>query len=373
MRVVKATLRQLSIPLRETTKTSYGALHDKDVIIVEVETAEGNRGVAECVAMAHPSYTEETVQTAWHILHDYLIPHLSGLEWIQSEDLHGFYRGMANIRGHAMAKAGLEMALWDAYAAETETPLHQLLGGQIREIPVGISLGIQADAKKACERAKIAVDDGYQRLKFKIQPGDDVAPLRAVRNSLPDVGLMADANGAYEHASLDVFQELDSLGLLMIEQPFAYNDFIRHAALQKTMRTPICLDESICSMEDLQLALKLDAGRVLNLKPGRVGGFQASREMIAVGAQRGMEIWCGGMYETGIGRLHNIALCSLDGFTLPTDNGPSDRYFIQDIISPKVEFSRPGFLLVEPMCGVASRVDWEAVHHFTITMKALEI
>lgn len=265
-----------------------------------------------------------------------------------------------------MARAGLEMAVWDAFAAETETPLYQLLGGQERDVPVGISLGMEDSVDALVERAQAANRAGYQRIKLKVAPGEDLLPLRALRDALPDLPLMADANSAYQDAPESTFAELDELSLMMIEQPLSPDDLVDHARLQHRIQTPICLDESIRSAADVRRAAEIGACGVINLKPGRVGGFTQSRRAHDQACAHGLGLWCGGMYETGIGRLHNIALCSLPGFQLPTDVGPSDRYFVEDIVQPPVRFSRPGFLRVEAMCGVAERVDWRSLQRYTV-------
>ncbi|WAH36607.1 o-succinylbenzoate synthase [Alicyclobacillus dauci] len=365
MRVRKCTLRRVQMPLREPVKTSYGMHAMKDVTIVIVETEKGAVGVAECVAMREPTYTEETVSTAWHVLTDFLVPSMRDVDINETRGLRYMSERWGRIRGNWMAKAGLEMAIWDAYAAETKVPLYQLLGGTVREVPAGISLGMNSDLDALQERARRAVADGFQRIKLKIAPGADVEPLMAIRRALPDIPLMADANSAYEGCA-QLLAGLDGVGLMMIEQPLAYDDIVDHAALQDKLRTPICLDESIRSANDVRRAAMIGACKVINLKPGRVGGFGSSIAVHDEAVRLGLGLWCGGMYETGIGRLHNIALCSLPGFGLPTDTGPSDRYFESDIVDPPVTFHRPGFLAVEPLCGVASRVNWKRLDDFTV-------
>lgn len=358
MRLRQGRLYSISLPLREPMRTSYGVYQDKHAIVVVLETERGYTGVAECVAMLHPTYTEETIRTAWQITEEYLIPSLRGRDFEDPQDITNWFMGLEGIRGHRMAKAGVEMALWDAFAAESGTPLHQLLGGAIRDVPVGISIGMSDSIDVVVERAKAACKQGYQRIKLKIAPGHDLVPLQAIRDALPDTSLMADANSSYALSDSVPWEMFDALGLEMIEQPLAYDDLVDHAALQRRIRTPVCLDESIRSAADARRALQLGAAKIVNLKPGRVGGFGESIRLHNIVMASGGDLWCGGMYETGIGRLHNLALLSLPGFTRPTDNGPSNRYFVDDLVDPPVTFQEPGVLRVESFCGVASRVNW---------------
>ncbi|WAH41609.1 o-succinylbenzoate synthase [Alicyclobacillus fastidiosus] len=371
LQVKRCTLRRIHMPLRTPTRTSYGVHTSRDVIIVELETVHGAIGVSECVAMREPTYTEETVFTAWHILQDFLVGRLRDKVFETPADLRDFSDGLLAVRGNAMARASLEMAVWDAFAAETQTPIHLLLGGQEREIPVGISLGMESSIGRLQERALQAAEDGYRRIKVKVSPGEDLLPLRAIRSLLPDMPLMADANSAYRTADEAVWAELDELSLMMIEQPLAHDDLVDHAALQRRLRTPLCLDESIRSADDVRRAAVLGACRIINLKPGRVGGFEQSRRAHDFAVHYGLGLWCGGMYETGIGRLHNIALCSLPGFDMPTDVGPSERYFVEDVVNPPVTFSRPGHLRVEELHGVASRVNWTLLDRYTIDSETI--
>lgn len=376
MRVKSCTLRQVQLPLREPIRTSYGEHRTKDVILVTLETNSGSLGIAECVAMASPSYTEETVETAWHVLQEFLLPTRTLSQEMGLDQVRQFADSTSWIRGNSMAKAGLEMALWDAFSAESQIPLHELIGGQIRDVEVGISLGMDDDLERLRERVLTAVDFGYRRIKLKIAPGQDIAPLRIIRDALPNIPLMADANSAYHHCdslSDNWIQSIDDLDLSMIEQPLGYDDMIDHAYLQSHMQTPICLDESIRSAADVRRASAIGACRIVNLKPGRVGGFTEAVRVHDMAKKMGIGLWCGGMYETGIGRLHNLALCSLPGFNSPTDNGPSDRYFEEDIVDPPVQFKRPGYLQVESLNGVAHRVNWNAIERRTVRCETFSL
>lgn len=365
MKVQRVTLRKLTSIMREPFETSFGREEMKELIVVEVETTASALGIAECVASLGPFYSSETNETAWHIIKDFLIPLLSGWEATTVDDLQRLGDIFRPVRGHQMAKAALEMALWDAFSNESKQPLHRLLGGVRSEIPVGISVGIQASVTALLTKIQGYLDQGFQRIKIKIKPGWDVDVVAAIRREFGAIPLMADANSAYTLADADHLRKLDEFGLMMIEQPLAYDDMVDHVALQRQLETPICLDESIHSAADVRKAVQLGACRIINLKLGRIGGFGAARELHQVCVDNGIGLWCGGMLETGIGRLHNIAITALPGFNLPGDTAPSARYFEQDLIDPAVEFSRPGFLSVEDLAGVAGRVQRDRLEAWT--------
>lgn len=356
MKIKEIKLRRLELLMREPFVTSFGSEIDKDVIIVELTTESGAKGYGECVASTAPLYSEETNGTAWHMIRDFFGPLVKTLEFNSKDDLQQVRTTLTPFKMNRMAKAAVEMAVWDAFANETQTPLVNLLGGVKREIPVGISIGIQASTEALVEKVAGYVAQGFQRMKVKIKPGVDYAPLAAIRDKFPEIPLMADANSAYRLTDVDRLQELDNLNLMMIEQPLSHDDIVHHARLAKSIRTPICLDESIHSADDAEKAIELGAAKIVNLKLGRVGGFAEALLIHDVCQRHGIGLWCGGMLETGIGRLHNVAITSLSGFTLPGDTAPSARYFEEDIIDPAVEFRRPGYLAVEKLCGVASRV-----------------
>lgn len=342
--------------MKEPFETSFGVETDRNGIIVTVRTEKGGIGYGECVASPVPLYSEETNDTSWHMLRDFFVPQLQSFEFNTLTDLHNIRLKLQPFKGNKMAKAAIEMAIWDAYANETNQPLVHLLGGTRDEIPVGISVGIQPSVKALVEKVRGYIDEGFSRVKLKVRPGFDLEPLTAVRNAFPDVLLMADANSAYTMADIDHLRKWDSLGLMMIEQPLGHDDIVDHAYLQSQLATPICLDESIHSADDLRKAIALGACRIVNLKVGRVGGFGEAVLICDMCREAGIDLWCGGMEETGIGRLHNIALTALTAFTLPGDTAPSSRYFEEDVIDPPVVFCRPGMLHVEPLTGVASRV-----------------
>ncbi len=366
MKIQSITLRRLLTPMREPFTTSFGVEEDKDVILVEVTTDAGATGFAECVASTAPLYSEETNGTAWHVMEQFLIPALFNLSFDSAADLHQVHAAFRPFKGNRMAKAALEMAVWDAWSNEQQIPLYQLLGGEKTSIPVGISVGIQPSIQALLEKIDGYLQQGFQRIKVKVKPGWDVEVLREIRRAFGDIPLMADANSAYRLSDLEHLKRFDEFGLMMVEQPLAHDDIIDHAVLQKSLSTPVCLDESIHSAEDARKALSIGACKIINLKLGRVGGFSEAVAIHEVCREHNIPLWCGGMLETGVGRLHNIAVTSLPGFTLPGDTAPSARYFEEDLIDPAVEFSAPGTLTVEPLCGVASRVKRQLVDQWTV-------
>jgi o-succinylbenzoate synthase len=356
MNIQSVRLQRLELKMKEPFETSFGVEEDKDVIIVTVRTKNGGVGYGECVAMSAPLYNEETNGTAWHMLQDFFIPAVSKMTFESRADLCGIKELLHPFKRNNMAKAALEMAIWDAFANETGQPLVELLGGVRKEIPVGISVGIQPTIEGLVKKVRGYVEQGFKRIKVKVRPGYDLEPLRAIRASFPDVLLMADANSAYRLSDIERLKQFDEFGLMMVEQPLAHDDIVDHARLQRELSTPVCLDESIHSVEDVRKAVELGACRVINLKLGRVGGFGEALLIHDACQKAGLDLWCGGMLETGIGRLHNIAITALPGFTLPGDTAPSARYFEEDLIDPPVAFSTPGVLAVEPLAGVADRV-----------------
>ncbi|MCY0896523.1 MAG: o-succinylbenzoate synthase [Alicyclobacillaceae bacterium] len=371
MSVREVVVRRLNLPMREPFETSFGRETDKDVLVVEVHTDAGHIGYSECVAMASPVYNEETTGTAWQMLSDFFVNQLWDQSFHEREDLFLVRDRLQPFRKNQMAKAALEMAVWDAYAAEYSVPLFELLGGVRREVPVGISVGIQASTRRLVEKVEGYLEQGFQRVKVKVRPGYDEEPLSALRREFPGLLLMADANSAYTLSDVPLLKTWDRFHLMMVEQPLGYDDLVDHATLQAAIDTPVCLDESIHSAADVRKTAKIKAGKVINLKLGRVGGFAEAIAIHDACAEYGLDLWCGGMLETGIGRLHNIAITSLPGFNLPGDTAPSARYFTEDIIEPAVEFSTPGNLAVEPLCGVHSRVDRDRLEHWTVDKRTL--
>jgi O-succinylbenzoate synthase len=324
-------LHHVRMKLVSPFQTSFGVEHERDCIIVQLHS-EGLIGWGECVASNFPGYSYETIGTAWHVLSEFLIPSVLGKKVSHVNEFKALY---ARYKGHMQARAGLEMALWDLIGKATQKPLASLLGGERTRVPVGVSVGIQKDESSLLKTVNSYLRAGYQRVKLKIKPGRDLKELRSVRAAYPELRLQVDANSAYRLRDVDTFVAMDPLGLMMIEQPLAEDDLIDHSALQKSLRTPLCLDESIRSVRHARQAIDIDACRVINIKPGRVGGLGEAKEIHDLCVARGVPVWCGGMLETGIGRASNLALASLPGFTLPGDISASDRYYLEDIAEPR--------------------------------------
>jgi o-succinylbenzoate synthase len=352
MKIDRLEILHLKLPLVRSFETSFGRLTDHEVLIVRAES-DGFVGYGEVPAMAAPHYSYETVHTAWHIIRDFLAPRLKGQEIAAPGPISELF---AFVRGHNMAKAGIEMAVVDLFGKAQNRALHQILGGDRTEIPTGVSLGIEESIAELLRRVEEAVMQRYQRVKLKIRPRWDVEVIAAVRKEFPTVPLMADANSAYTLADLDHLQKLDAYELMMIEQPLGYDDYVDHAKLQARLRTPVCLDESIKSYDDARRAFELKACRVVNIKQARVGGPYAAKMIHNLARAHKMPVWCGGMLETGIGRAHNIALATLPNFTLPGDISASERYYAEDVVEPAVTVTPQGTILVPNGPGIGYNV-----------------
>jgi O-succinylbenzoate synthase len=331
-------LRELRMRLLHPFETSFGVTQDRRIVLVKV-TDGTHSGYGEVTAGEGPFYSHETSETAWHVLRDFIIPRAVGKEISGAKDFAPFAGG---IRGHNMAKAGLETALWDLEATLKKIPLWKLLGGTREMIDCGVSIGIQPSIEKLQEKIAAEVKAGYRRIKIKIKPGWDVEVIRQVRAAFPAIPLMADANSAYTLADVEVFKKMDKYNVMMFEQPLHYEDMLDHAELQKQIQTPVCLDESIHSADDARKAIRIGACRIINIKLGRVGGHSEVRVIHDVCRDNGIPVWCGGMLESGIGRLHNVALSSLENFSLPGDVSASKRYWTEDVVHPPVEVSSEG-------------------------------
>jgi len=350
MRIEGITLREIRLPLREPFRISSGVVHERRILLLELRDASGASAWSECVAEEQPNYSPETVDTAWLMIGQAVAPRVLGRELSHARELHGLLE--RHFRGHPMAKAAVEMGAWGLGATLAGEPLARYIGGSRAAIATGISLGIQEHPQALVEKARAALAQGYRKLKLKIEPGHDVAFVAAVRDALgEEAPLMADANSAYTLADAARLLELDALGLMMIEQPLAWDDLLRHAELQKRLRTPLCLDESITSLDRAQDMIALGSGRIVNLKPGRVGGFSPSLAIHDYCRDHGVPVWCGGMLESGVGRAYNVALASLPNFSLPGDVSPSARYWDADVVTPewtmedgmvRVPLERPG-------------------------------
>ncbi len=365
MRIDRIELMLVKMQLVAPFETSFGVEVDEEHIIVRVD-AEGLVGWGECVASHDPFYSYETNQTAWHILRDYLVPSVLKQDIADIDDAIGRWE---RIRGHNMAKAGLEFALWDLFAKAKGVSLSKLLGGTRERIPVGVSVGIQASPAALVERVGRYLREGYARVKLKIAPGRDVKFVTAVREAFPKILLQVDANSAYRLEDVDVFRAMDELDLLLIEQPLSHDDIYDHSKLQRELKTAICLDESIHSVADAQAALELASCRIINIKPGRVGGYRESMRIHDLCATRNAPVWHGGMLETGIGRAGNVALASLPNFKLPGDISASKRYYKEDIVEPEFEVGPDGTMAVPTQPGIGVDVVSERLEKATLKLE----
>ena len=363
MKIERITLRQIRMPLVHFFETSFGRTYERHIVLVEAQ-AGGISGWGEVTAGENPFYNEEWTESAWRILRDYAAPHVLGRELDGPEAV---YPLTAHIRGHNMAKGGLEAAAWDLAARMEGVPLWKKIGGGARrEIPCGVSIGIQDSVEELLETIERELAAGYQRIKMKIKPGWDVDVVGRVRERFPLVKLMADANSAYTLADADHLRRLDDFYLMMIEQPLAHDDIIDHAELQARLQTPICLDESIRNAHHAAQAIRLRACQILNIKLGRVGGFAEARRVHDVAQAAGIPVWCGGMLEAGIGRAHNVALATLPNFVLPGDVSASRRYWQRDIIQPAVETTPQGTIEIRDQPGFGYALDREFIAAITV-------
>ncbi|HEX3375541.1 MAG TPA: o-succinylbenzoate synthase, partial [Candidatus Acidoferrales bacterium] len=330
MKVQKITLREIRMPLVTPFETSFGRLMDRRMLIVQVES-DGVSGWGESVAGEGPFYAPETVETAWLILRDFLWPIIKGRDFATAADV---WQALDPVRGHNMAKGAVESAIWDAEARQKKLPLWKFLGGVHREISCGVSIGIKPTVEELISTVECELAAGYQRIKIKIKPGNDVAPVERLRQLFPQIRLMVDANSAYRLQDWPHLKRLEAYYLMMIEQPLGWDDIYSHAELQRKLETPICLDECIHSEEHARAAIELRACRIINIKLGRVGGYTPARQIHDLCKSSQIPVWCGGMLESGIGRAHNIALSTLENFSLPGDVTASRRYWTEDIITP---------------------------------------
>ncbi|SIT72600.1 o-succinylbenzoate synthase [Edaphobacillus lindanitolerans] len=365
MKIDKFKLRRMMLQLKEPFQTSFGTQQDREFFIVEAYSGD-DVGYGECVVNSRPLYSEETVKTAWHIAEDFLIPAIFEKGEIHHPD--EVSELFAPYRRNNMAKSSVEGAIWDLYAKKNKVTLAEALGGDKKEIDVGISIGIQESTEKLIQTVGKYVDEGYKRIKIKIKPGTDVEVLRAVRETYPEIAMMADGNSAYTLDDIETLKQLDNLNLTMIEQPLAHDDIIDHASLQKEIKTPVCLDESIHSLDDVKKAVSLGSCEIINIKIGRVGGLTEAKKIHDYCEGHGIPVWCGGMLESGIGRAHNIALTTLSNFKLPGDTAASSRYWSEDIISPEVTVE-DGVIHVPDKPGIGYEPVEELLDRYTLEVK----
>ena len=357
LKIVAARLHRVRMPLVHEFQTSSHRKAFLDHILVELEDASGAVGWGEIASSSDPYYASETVETCWHIASKYLLPAVLDRPWSHPDQLAALW---TKVRGNNFAKAGVDMAAWVLWAEAQQLPLATVLGGTRTEVVAGVSLGIEPTIDDLLVQVQHQVDAGYPRVKLKVAQDWDVEPVQAVRTAYPELDLHVDANGIYTSDDLDHLRKLDDFGLTMIEQPFAPRDLLTHAELQRTIGTPVCLDESVETVADLETALKLQALQVLNIKVSRMGGLGAARAGHDRAQDAGIAVWCGGMHEFGIGRLANVALSSLPGFTLPSDVSASEKYYARDVVVPAVTADR-GVVQVPEATGLGHTVDRELI------------
>ena len=363
MKIDRIALRHLRMPLVHFFETSFGRTYERDIIIIEA-VADGISGWGEITAGENPFYNEEWTASAWLIARDYAAPRIVNRDLANAAAVDPLTR---HIRGHNMARGGVEAALWDLQARRNGNPLWKEIGGGARrEIPCGVSIGIQDSVEQLIDKIDRELGAGYQRIKIKIKPGWDVDVIRRVRARFPGIRLMADANSAYRLEDAPRLRQLDEFLLMMIEQPLAHDDIIDHAALQPQLATPICLDECIRSAHHAEQAIRMKACGIINVKLGRVGGFSEAKRLHDACESAGIPVWCGGMLESGIGRAHNIALSTLRNFTLPGDVSASKRYWKRDIISPEVEVTPAGTIRITDAPGFGYDIDYDFLKHVTV-------
>jgi O-succinylbenzoate synthase len=365
MKIEKLVLREIGMRLKAPFETSFGVVQNRRILLVET-VVDGVSGWGEVTASESPGYNPETTETAWHIIAEFIAPLCTGWRFESAAD---FPNIIEHVRGHQMAKAAVENALWDAEAQLKRVSLSKLLGGTIDEIACGVSIGIQESPQALVKKVESEVRSGYQRIKLKIKPGKDLEFVAAVRKQFPNILLSVDANSAYRLEDAEHLKKLDDFRLLMLEQPLNWDDIHTHAKLQAQIKTAICLDECINSARHALTAIELQACRIINIKLGRVGGHTEARNVQEVCRQRGVPVWCGGMLESGIGRAHNIAMSTLPGFSLPGDVSASARYWEEDIIEPEVCVTAQGTILVPASPGLGYAVKKNLVEKLTVRAK----
>jgi len=362
MRIKEVQIRKMKMTMKSPFTTSFGSFLDKDFLLLEVKDELGNTGWGESVAFSAPWYNEETMETNLHMIRDFLIPLVVDREINHPDEVNELFKP---IRKNNMAKSAVEGAIWDVYAKRNKQTLSKALGGTKDQIDVGISIGIHEKTEDLVKTVRGFLDEGYKRIKVKIKPGFDVEVMRELRKQFPDVPLMADANSAYRLSDIELLKKLDEFDLMMIEQPLASDDIIDHAQLQAELTTPICLDESIHSLEDTRKAVELGSAKVINIKIGRVGGLTEAIKIHDYCMEKDIPVWCGGMLESGIGRAHNIALTTLPNFILPGDTAGSSRYWEEDLISPEV-VAENGVITVPNRYGIGYDINWDAMERYTV-------
>ncbi len=366
MRLDRIELQVIELPLIRPFRTSGGTTTARPVMLLKLD-AGGVRGYGECVAPATPHYTGETAETARVVLERHLIPLALGGDFETARELGSTFDSV--VRANPMARAALEMALWDVEAKIRDVPLAELLGGERKSVPVGVVLGMERDAGLLIERIGVALGAGYRGVKLKIGPGSDIPVLESVRRRFPDASLGVDANASYTSEDAEHLLSLDRFGLTMIEQPLPADDLLGLARLQERLETPVCLDESITSVDECRVALRLGSGRMVNIKPGRVGGHAAATRIHDLCEEAGVAVWCGGMLESGVGRAHALALASLSGFRAPADLSASGRYWSRDVVRPEFTLGPDGTIRVPDGPGIGVEVDEQFLSEIELDRK----
>jgi len=367
MQIDAIVLRELHIPLVRPFETSFGVTRNRRIVLAEVHS-EGLTGWGECTAGERPTFSSESTDTAWQVLINELAPMLAAESPEHGGDCPKIFR---SVRGNPMARATLENAIWDLEAQREGVSLSRLLGGVRDTIPCGVSLGIQSSIAELLSIIERELATGYQRIKLKCKPGWDVEVFERVRNRWPSIMLSCDANSAYRLRDEDHIVSFDAFDLLMIEQPLWHDDFYFHSVLQKRLETPICLDESIHNRRDALAAIEMESCKIINIKLGRVGGFSEAIAVHNAAMERGIPVWCGGMLESGVGRSHNIALSTLEGFSLPGDVSASARYFADDIIEPHVTVSAQGEIAIPDSPGRGYEVRTDLIERLTVRKETI--
>lgn len=369
MKIIKIEIFKVALPLVSAFSTGFGRITNKPNIITRLTTDEGLVGYGEGPALSDPIYTPETADTCMLTLEKHLAPRVLGKSY---SDPGQFVKSYRDIVGNNIAKSSIELAFWDLYAQNAKLSLKTLLKGTKQEIPVGESIGIVDNQKSLIASIEDYLDRGFVRIKLKITPGWDKEPLEIIRNKWPDIDLSADANASYSSKKhLSLLKELDTFNLTMLEQPFAIDDFIGHSKLQSELKLPICLDESICSLNDAETAIALQSCRIINIKPGRVGGLLEAVAIHDYAEKNNVGVWCGGMLETGIGRAFNLALASKENFVYPSDMSPINTYFEDDLTTPPLELTSRGSILISNKIGLGYKVNCDKLEKYCLEKKTL--
>jgi len=370
LKLERLELREIQLPLKYPFETSFGRTTHRRIMILRAFDHAGAVGYGECTAPEDPYFNHETIDTAWHIVTEFAAPLIAEARIERAEDVNA---ALSRIRGNRMAKGGVETAIWELESKMAGLPLWQHLGGSNREIASGVSIGLQDSIESLLEKVALEVSRGYQRIKIKIKPGRDIDLVEAVRAEFPEIKLTVDANSAYTLSDTELIKKLDQYNLLLIEQPLQAGDLVDHARLQRELKTPICLDESVTTLTDARQAHELGSCRIINIKLGRVGGHSEARMIQQFASERGMAVWCGGMLESGVGRAHNIAMSTHSGFTLPGDVSASSRYWEEDIIDPPVIVSSRGTIEAPLKPGIGFEVKESMIESLTVRREEVSL